>query len=139
MNNRVRHWVAPALLTVLAAAHQPAQARVAELVDPPATTFGCTLQQDQLRRAIIAGLAVRGWTAADLETGKLVGKVNVRGKHVLEVSIRYTPTSFDVDYLTSTNLNYREKNGVRQIHPNANTWMQNVNQDILAQAQIACN
>lgn len=133
-----RNRLAPALLTMLALAHQPALARVVDLVDPPAATIGCTLSMEQMRRAIIGGLAVRGWTAADLESGNLVGRVNVRGKHLLEVSIRYTTTTFDVDYLTSTNLNYRERKGVQQIHPNANVWMQNVNQDILVQAQLAC-
>ena len=90
-------------------------------------------------QGISAGLASRGWLITNKKPGKLVAQVIVRNKHTLVVSIKYTDDSYDIDYLNSDNLNYKTKDGVAYIHPNANSWMDNINQDIRSQLSILCS
>lgn len=117
----------------------PAQARSAVLVDPEPVEFGCKLSMAQAKKAIKTGLRTREWTHKTKKPGHLEGHIVVRGKHTLWVDVHYTGTSFDINYKDSDNLNYKVKdNGVRRLHPNANSWMNNLKNDIRNSAYTMC-
>lgn len=86
------------------------------------------LTPDQVRGAIIrAGTSTRyPWTITAGGDHALVASSVVRGKHTAEVTISYTRSSITVTYRDSKNLNYRVKNGMPQIHPNYNVWVQDL-------------
>jgi len=88
---------------------------------------------DDYRDAIIRAGAKRGWTFKDEGPGHLVGDVAVRGKHFATVDVVFDKKDFSIEYKASRNLNYNASRG--EIHPNYNSWVMNLQQDI--QAEIA--
>lgn len=79
---------------------------------------------DQIRRAG-AGL---GWVMQSDGPGRMRGVLNLRS-HQAVVEIPYDQQRFTIRHAASTNLNY---DGTR-IHPNYNTWVQNLQQAIISQ------
>jgi hypothetical protein len=125
-----------ATVTLVSTAH----ARSRPLVDPPVTTAPCELSQERMLQGINAGLIGRGWIVTDREPGLLTAQVIVRGKHTLVVTIKYDTTSYDIDYKSSVNLNYRvTDDGTKMLHPNGNSWMENVRGDIAVQLDLLCS
>lgn len=119
--------------------HNPAYARSTTLVDPAVVQLDCTLSLPQMEKAINSGLNGRAWTYKLEQPGHIEGRVLVRGKHTLWVDILYTGTSFDINYKDSDNLNYRVKDdGTRILHPNGNSWMENIRNDIRNHAAAMC-
>ena len=106
-----------------------AEARSARLQDPPAVKFGCQLPMKTVQNKLKQVFIKRGWTVKWVGNGHLIGKIRVRNKHTLVVSVRYNTRQFDINYKNSDNLKYRVKNGVQYIHSNANKWMMNVSRD----------
>ena len=128
-----------ALAVIMLALQSPAQARSAVLTDPEVMEFDCKLAMKQAEKAVRSGLRSRQWTHKTKKPGHLEGCVVVRGKHTLWVDIHYTGTSFDVNYKDSDNLNYKVKDdGTRRLHPNANSWMDNLAQDIKHNGYLLC-
>jgi len=78
------------------------------------------------------------WSPQFQKDGAVVGVIVVREKHTLRVTVRFDTTSFDIDYLSSVNLKYKEVKGVKKIHPHGNGWMRNLNNAILANLQLEC-
>jgi hypothetical protein len=120
---------------VLIAAVALAGCRTAPLYDAsdiafnnPPTSVKRVLTQDDYRDAIIRGGAKRNWTFEDAGPGHLVGSVGVRGKHFATVDVVFDTERFSITHKTSTNLNY---NGdTRVIHPNYNSWVHLLQDDI---------
>jgi hypothetical protein len=129
-----------ALIANMTLLQTSAHARSTELRDPDRTEFECTLSKDKALKAIKAGMRVRGWTyKKGSKPGQIVGRILVRGKHTLWVTINYDQKSFDIDYKDSDNLNYRVKDdGTRLLHPNALSWMENLRNDIRNAAFDMC-
>ena len=73
-----------------------------------------------------------------LQYPKEFAQIIVRNKHTLAVEIKYTNKSFDINYKSSKNLNYSANDGKPRIHPNDNSWMQNINNDISSQLNYMC-
>ncbi len=116
-----------------------AQARAAKpLQDPQLTTWGCNLTEEQVKSGIAAGMASLTWTPQFQNDGTVLGVIVVRNKHTLRVTVKYDNTSFDIDYLSSVNLKYKEVNGVKKLHPHGNGWMANLNNAILVNLQLEC-
>lgn len=115
-------------------------AQAAKLRDPGPSQWGCELSDDKLMQGITAGLIGRGWIIKSNDgAGNLVAQVIVRGKHTLVVDIKYDSTSFDINYKDSDRLKYKEKSdGTATIHRNANSWMENIQNDITAQLSALC-
>jgi hypothetical protein len=91
---------------------------------PVSTSSGKTPTAEQLRQSIVAAGTGKTWVVTPAGEGKMLGVIDVRGKHRLMVDIAYSPASFHVTYRDSTNLNYgTDLEGVTVIHPNANRWM----------------
>ena len=115
------------------------QARRAKpLQDPPRATWGCQLTEKQVKKGIATGMASLDWTPQFQKDGTVFGEIVVRDKHTLRVTVKFDTTSFDIDYLSSIDLKYKEKKGVKKIHPHANGWMNNLNNAILVNLQLEC-
>ncbi|MBK0400871.1 hypothetical protein H0I76_16850 [Limibaculum sp. M0105] len=104
---------------------------VAYTAAPSTTAQGFTL--DDYRAAIIRAGAKRGWAFTDEGPGHLVGNVAVRNKHFATVDVLFDTEEFSIEYKSSRNLNYDASRG--EIHPNYNSWISNLQNDI--QAEIA--
>ncbi|MCU1718390.1 hypothetical protein [Pseudomonas sp. 5P_3.1_Bac2] len=85
----------------------------------------------EMQRAIITALAQRNWTVQAVQPGKIQAEITVR-KHHAEIDIPYSPTSLQILYRASSNLNY--KNGA--IHRNYNRWVKNLRVNILRELNI---
>lgn len=99
----------------------------------PASAAPAALTLDDYRSAIIRGGAKRNWTFEDAGPGHLVGSVAVRGKHFATVDVIFDTEEFSITHKTSQNLNYNPSK--QEIHPNYNSWVANLQNDI--QAEIA--
>ncbi|MCF6224879.1 MAG: hypothetical protein L3J22_01055 [Xanthomonadales bacterium] len=119
---------------------QDATARGAKpMIDPERVSFKCDLDSKQIRHAITVAMTVLGWTATYTDDG-VKGNIVVRGKHTLNVLVKYDPESFDVNYTSSDNLKYKLKKGRPYIHANASSWMDNLKNGISAQLlSMDCN
>jgi len=129
------------LLLIIAVAlttSNTAEARSTVLRDPQPVTFGCQLPMKTVQHALKKAFINRGWTIKWVGNGHLIGKIVVRNKHTLVVSVKYNTRRFDIDYKNSINLKYRVKDGVQIIHPNAVKWMQNVNKEATAILSSKC-
>lgn len=136
--------------------------RQAPIYDPPAVTYPNLLIDDpkteksipalgnneprpkltllDMESAIIEGCAKRGWVPVKVKTGEINATLNLR-EHNAVVNIAYTAQRFSVKYVTSNNLNYgRDEKGIEQIHPNYNSWVKNLKNDItLTIVQVSRN
>ncbi len=97
----------------------------------PPTTVTKVLTTEDYKNAIIRGGAKRGWTFQEEEPGHLIGDVAVRNKHFATVDIYFDTESFSISYKSSQNLNYNA--GRNKIHPNYNSWIQNLQGEIQAE------
>lgn len=82
----------------------------------------------QVQKAIIRAGAKRGWSFTPVSPGTMEGTTVVRGKHRATVSVVYTRSDFSIAYKDSQNLEYDPTTG--SIHPNYNSWVQLLEQDI---------
>lgn len=97
----------------------------------PAATVTRSLTSTDYKNAIIRAGTQRGWTFQDAGPGHLVGNLAVRGKHFATVDVFYDSEEFTINYKDSRNLDYDP--ATRQIHPNYNAWITNLQQDIQAE------
>ena len=75
----------------------------------------------QVEQSIIKAAVSLGWQAHVVETGKVEATLNIR-THQLVVMIQYDETSYDIDYVDSTNLKYDGKS----IHRQYANWVRNL-------------
>ena len=93
------------------------------------------LTMEDYEKAIIRAGTRRNWVFERIDTGHLVGTVDVRGKHTAVVDVKFTNTNFSITYKSSKNLNHDASRG--EIHPNYNHWVRNLRKDIQAEVQLA--
>lgn len=117
-----------ALVLALALHSGAAIARTADLYDAPKvlSVSATPLDARQVRDRIVAGGQSQGWAVTREEPGLVELSYDKQGKHQAAVVVRYDPSGYKIDYLSSFNLNYAEQDGVRKIHPNYNRWIQNL-------------
>ena len=111
-------------------------ARAAPLLEPDPIAVPAGLTVKDVSKAIRAGVVTRGWVVSKDENGKIDAVLNVR-EHTARINIAYDTKQVKVTYVSSDNLNYSEKNGVRVIHRNYNNWVHNVVADITRELQLA--
>ena len=71
------------------------------------------------------GLQDKGWNVEEWTDGGVTAKIVVRGKHTVIVSITYTTEQFNLYYIDSDNMLYKEKeDGTKVIHKNYNRWVE---------------
>ncbi len=137
-----RFFVAAALAAAMAvSACASGGARTAPIENVQEAPYGASvsgarsLSLTEYENAIIRAGAGRGWVFQREAPGHLVGTVEVRGKHTAVVDVYFNTKDFSIVYKDSTNLNYNAEKHV--IHPNYNSWVSLLEQDIRKQVQIA--
>jgi len=111
-------------------------ARGAPLIDPEPLSVPAGLSAKDVSKAIRAGIASRGWVVNKDEKGQIDATLNNR-EHQVVIAILYDAKQVKVNYVSSQNMNYSEKNGTRYIHPKYKQWTQNVIADISRELQTA--
>jgi len=86
------------------------------------------LSLGEYKNAIIRAGTRRNWQFEEIGPGHLLGKVNVRNKHFATVDVTFDTEAFSINYKSSQNLNYDAD--TKNIHPNYNKWIQNLQNDI---------
>lgn len=94
--------------------------------DSMATSDGVTLED--VTRAIQRAGGGLGWQMIEIEPGKLEGRLRIRS-HLAIVNIPFDTKTFSILYKRSINLKYDGTS----IHQNYNSWVQNLEQAILAE------
>lgn len=107
-----------------------------ELVDPPAVTIPEAVKAAEAAKIIKTSLVTRGWTVEKESAGKIDAVLYLRS-HVARVSLNYSDKDVKLVYVSSENLDYKEKKGKRYIHKNYLSWVNNVMQDINKNLQLA--
>ncbi len=95
--------------------------------------LGGTYAPEDVERAIVRAGANRGWRMQPQDPGHVRATLEVRD-HRAEIDITYDEESFDIQYRDSQNLDHNPQEGT--IHPNYNSWIQNLERDILNEIQL---
>lgn len=139
-------YAAMALAFALMTGSGAALARQTELFDAPRVIFvtegGDAITLAQARSQIVRAALGLDWQVVKDEPGRIELHYDKQGKHQVSIEVLYDITGYDINYLQSTNLNFGERDGVRQIHPNYNRWIRNLTKRIgnpLAPAPKAAN
>jgi hypothetical protein len=111
-------------------------ARGAPLVDPAPLAVPPGVAAKDVSKAIRTGIATRGWIVSKDENGKIDATLNNR-EHQVVIAIVYDAKQVKINYVSSQNMNYSEKNGTRYIHKKYTQWTQNVVADINKELQLA--
>jgi len=85
------------------------------------TGAGAAPSQADVRRAIVEAAASKGWTVKDIDPTHLQA-THVARKHMAQVVIEYSTSSYSITYEDSLKLKY---NGTT-IHRNYNRWIRNL-------------
>ncbi len=108
----------------------------APLVDPQPLAVPAGLTVKDVSKAIRAGVVQRGWIVNKDEKGQIDATLNNR-EHQVVVAIVYDAKQVKINYVSSNNMNYSEKNGTRYIHKKYTQWTQNLVADISRELQVA--
>jgi len=104
----------------------PATARQVVLVDPPyqrvQSVDGSMLGDAQVEAAIRDGARNQGWRVVASESGLLRLRLVIRN-YASVVQVRHDAQGFDIDYVSSTQLEAEDKGGTLYIHPSYNKWI----------------
>jgi hypothetical protein len=125
----IKQYVAGIVAIIaLTAVPLEAAARQAPLVDPERVLLinanPNTMTDAQVRGAIIAGGREHGWYVTEDKPGQLTLRYDRGGKHTAIITVDYDDKGYQIRYKSSVNLDYEEVDGVREIHPNYNRWIQ---------------
>ncbi len=100
---------------------------------PIPESTGHHLSMGQVEKAIVEAGAERGWVMQTKKPGLIIGNITVRGKHHATIKITYDKDNYNIDYVDSRNLDY--KNG--KIHRSYNNWVNYLDQDIRSRLAVA--
>lgn len=99
-----------------------------------ADSVGKAVSAQQVRQAIIAGGTRKAWTFTDSGEGQLTGTLFVNNnKHMVVVTVDYSPKSYSIRYKDSTNMKYSMKYGIAVIHPFYNRWVESLIAEVNAE------
>jgi hypothetical protein len=87
------------------------------------------LTQEQVAEAVKATLLGRGWAINSQRAGVINSTLYIR-EHTATINAIYDIEQVQLKYVDSTNLDYSESNGERQIHRNYNSWIDNLVNDL---------
>jgi hypothetical protein len=94
---------------------------------PAITASGKPASAEQIRAALQAAGAPRGWQITPAGNGKALAVLNVRGQHSVSADITYATGQYSIKYRDSTNMNYDAATNL--IHPKYNMWVQTLISD----------
>jgi hypothetical protein len=106
------------------------------LVDPAPVAVPAGVDAATVAREIKRSLIGRTWTVEAERPGEIEATLRLR-KHVARALIRYDATQVHWTYVSSENLDYKEKRGERLIHENYLSWVANVMGDLSRNLQLA--
>jgi hypothetical protein len=98
---------------------------------PAVRASGQPASAEEIRSALVAAGAARGWQITPAGNGKALAVLNVRGKHSVSTDITYAKGQYSIKYRDSSNMNYEP--GSNLIHPKYNMWVQHLIDDTRAQ------
>lgn len=125
------------LFALLALIALPFEAQAAkELVDPDPVAVPKGLSMDTVSADIKRALIGRGWIVSNEAPGRIDATLHLRS-HVARVAIEFDQTAVRLSYVSSDNLDYREKKGKRYIHKNYLSWVGNVLSDLSKNLQLS--
>lgn len=107
----------------------------AELIDPPPVVVPEGVSEKELVKQIKKAFVGRNWTIEKEEKGSIKATLYLRS-HIARVAADYSADEVTLTYLSSENLNFKEKKGKRFIHKNYLTWIQNVRNDLNKNLQL---
>ena len=125
-SQRARLWSGLLLLPLLVLLMG---ARQVPLVDPDPIAVPAGLTEARVAKAIKAALVGRTWVISEEQPGKIVATLNLR-THMAKIEIPFDTKQVAIRYLDSSELMYGEKKGVKVIHRNYLSWIQNLVGDI---------
>lgn len=126
----MRHFIALlAMLAVLGSACATA------VHSPAPVVAGATPESTE--QIILDTLPKRGWTAEDVQPGRVVAFIAPRS-HLLRVEILYDQRDIRIRYLDSDNLDAtKDRAGNVTAHKKVNAWMLNLARDLAAAVSSA--
>lgn len=86
------------------------------------------VSMEDVKKAIVRAGVSLGWQMKPMESGLIIGTLNLR-THMAMVNIKYDTKTYSITYKDSNNLDYTGDN----IHKNYNGWIQNLDSGIRAQ------
>jgi hypothetical protein len=105
----------------------PGAARQADMLVPPRVVLQAAGDAHQaaqsIHDAIVAGARAAGWSVTAEADGKVTLWFSKQGKHEIVVDIVYDATGYELRYVSSRNMNYEQRPGSIEIHPNYNRWI----------------
>ena len=107
----------------------------AELIDPPPVAVPAGISEKELVKQIKKAFVGRNWSIEKEEAGSIKATLYLRS-HIARVAANYSKDEVTLTYLSSENLNFKEKKGKRFIHKNYLTWIQNVRNDLNKNLQL---
>lgn len=123
-----------ATLIILSFFMQCAYARTAPLVNHDNLTIltgsGKPLTKQEFKQAISVAGAAKTWTVQEQADGSFLATLVVRNKHTVATRIVYSSETYSITYVDSINMNFGQAQGVTVIHPNYNSWVSNLIQEI---------
>jgi hypothetical protein len=99
----------------------------AKMYDVPQQSIAEKKTKEQVYKAVMNGALTRGWEARKVTDG-LVEATYARRNFSVTVDIKYSATSYDIEYKESQGLKYDEN--AQTIHKNYNSWVRNLKQSI---------
>jgi len=114
--------LAPALLLLMAFRQVP-------LVDPQPIPVPPNISQAKVGQVIGSALTARNWRIVKHVPGEIDAVYNPRNFSVT-IAVHYDRKQVQINYVTSSNLRYEVKHGVRYIHTNYASWIKNLVTDI---------
>jgi hypothetical protein len=117
-----RALVVACVLAVSACTSQPVLNVTGE---PVIVAAGSTATSENVRDAIVRAGAGLGWHMQSAAPGVVHGTITLRA-HSADIDVRYNAKSFDIVYVSSSNLNAAGG----QIHRNYNGWIENLDRAI---------
>lgn len=106
------------------------------LIDPEPIAVPQKLVEFQVTSDIKRALVSRGWVVGEENPGQINATLNLRS-HVARIAIYHDLKQVRIAYVSSENLKYREKDGIRTIHRNYLSWINNLTSDITKNMQLS--
>lgn len=103
--------------------------RQVPLVDPPPIDVPAGVSAAKVEQVVGSALSLRGWRIVKTTPGEIEAVYDPRDFSVT-IAVHYDTQKIQINYVTSSNLKYEEKKGVRYIHKNYESWIKNLVTDI---------
>jgi hypothetical protein len=103
--------------------------RQVPLVDPQPIPVPANSSQAKVKQVVGMALSARGWRITKDVPGEIDAVYDPRDFSVT-IAVHYNARQIQINYVTSNNLRYEVKHGVRYIHTNYASWIKNLVTDI---------